>query len=78
MDSTAEIKNNLISKIKNSKDLNFLKALQTLFDESEQKLYQLSPEQHDAIIKGRKQIKNGKFSSHESVISDLREWLSKQ
>ena len=38
MDMTAQIKNNLISRIKESKDLYFLNALQTIFDSSEQAL----------------------------------------
>lgn len=78
MDRTAQIKNSLISRIKDSKDLNFLKALQTIFDTSEQELYQLSPEQKDAVSVGRKQIKNGQFSSNEAVISEMKEWLSKK
>lgn len=78
MDLTAQIKNNLISRIKDSKDLNFLKALQTIFDTSEQALYQLSPEQEESITTGREQIKNGEISSHESVISEMKEWLTKK
>ena len=78
MDMTAQIKNNLISRIKDSKDLNFLKALQTIFDTSEQELYQLSAEQEEVISLGRKQIKNGQFSSNESVISEMKEWLAKK
>ncbi|MDQ7918398.1 hypothetical protein RBU60_12520 [Mesonia sp. MT50] len=78
MDMTAQIKKNLISRIKDSKDLKFLKALQTIFDTSEQALYPLSPEQERSISKGRKQIKNGQFSSNESVISETREWLKKK
>ena len=54
MDTTSQIKNNLISRIKDSQDLNFLKALQTIFDTSEQTLYQLSPEQENSISIGRK------------------------
>ena len=78
MDITAQIKNNLISRINDSKDLNFLKALQTIFDTSEQELYQLSSEQKEAISIGRKQIKDGQFSSNESVISEMREWITKK
>lgn len=73
MDMTAQIKNNLISRIKNSKDLNFLKALQTIFDSSEEALYQLSPEQETSISTGRKQIKNNQFTSNESVIVEMKE-----
>ena len=32
MDSTSQLKKNLISRIKESKDVNFLSALQTIFD----------------------------------------------
>lgn len=78
MDMTAQIKKNLISRIKDSKDLNFLKALQTIFDSSEQGLYQLSSEQQNAIDKGRNEIKEGDFYKNEEVISEMREWLKKK
>ncbi|SHG06837.1 hypothetical protein SAMN05444483_104298 [Salegentibacter echinorum] len=78
MDMTSQIKSNLISRIKESKDLNFLKALQTIFDTSEQELYQLSSEQEDAISIGREQIKKGLFSNNESVISEMKECLTKK
>jgi hypothetical protein len=51
MNLTAQIKKNLILRIKDSKDLNLLNALQTIFDSSEQALYQLSAEQQSAIEK---------------------------
>ena len=75
MDMTAQIKKNLISRIKDSKDLNFLNALQTIFDSSEQSLFQLSSEQQSAIEKGRDEIKNGHFFKNEEVISEMKEWL---
>ncbi|WP_127844998.1 hypothetical protein [Psychroflexus aestuariivivens] len=78
MDMTAQIKNNLISRIKESKDLNFLKALQALFDSSEQELYQLSSQQKNSISTGRKQIQNDQFSSNESVIFEMKGWLTKK
>ncbi len=78
MDTTAQIKNNLISRIKASQDLNFLKALQTIIDSSEQELYQLSYDQKDSISTGRRQINKGQISSHESVISEMKEWLTKE
>jgi predicted transcriptional regulator len=78
MDTTTHIKNNLISRIKDSKDLNFLKALQTIFDSSEQSLYQLSSEQQDSIEKGREDIKNGDFIENDQLISEMREWLTKK
>ena len=78
MDMTAQIKKNLISRIKDSKDLNFLKALQTIFDSSKQALYQLTSEQQTAIEKRRDEIKEGDFHKNEEVISEMREWLKKK
>ncbi len=78
MDLTAQIKKNLISRIKDSQDLNFLNALQTIFDSSEQELYQLSNEQKTAIENSRLEIKNGNFHKNEEVISEMREWLKKK
>jgi len=78
MNTTAQIKQNLISRIKDSKDLNFLNALQTIFDSSEHALYQLSAEQKSSIEKGRNEIKSGKFHKNEDVISEAKQWLKKK
>lgn len=78
MDLTAQIKKNLISRIKDSKDLNFLNALQTIFDSSEHELYALSNDQKTAIESSRTEIKNGNFHKNEEVISEMREWLKKK
>jgi hypothetical protein len=75
---TSQIKKNLILRIKDSKDLNFINALQTIFDSSEQALYQLSAEQQSAIVKGRSEIKNGQFIKNEEVISEMKQWLKKK
>ena len=78
MNMTTQIKNSLISRIKDSDDLNFLKALQTIFDSSEQALYQLSSEQNDSIIKGREQIKNGDFVENDQLMTEMKKWLAKE
>ena len=78
MDMTAQIKNNLISRIKNSSDVSFLKALQTIFDTSEKALFQLSSDQENSISIGREELKNGDFSKNETVISEMKEWLTKK
>lgn len=78
MDTTTQIKNNLISRIKDSKDLNFLKAVQTIFDSSEQSLFQLSSEQEDSIEKGREEIKNGESIENDRLIVNMKEWLTKK
>lgn len=78
MDSTAQIKNNLISRIRESNDLNFLQMIQSLLDSSEKELFQLTNEQEKSIEIGREQIKNGSYSTHESVISEMKEWIQKK
>ena len=78
MDMTAQIKENLISRIRDSKDMNFLKALQTIFDSSEQALYELNLEQQSSIETSRNQIKSVKFHKNEDVISEMKEWLKKK
>jgi len=78
MDITTQIKDNLILRIKNSEDLNFLQALQTIFDTSEQSLYQLSPEQLESIKTGREDMRRGEFHENKQVISEMKKWLEKK
>lgn len=78
MDIKTQIKNSLISRIRNSNDLNFLKALQTIFDASEQSLYQLSPEQQRAIEQGREEIRSGKYVDNDQLMAEMKEWLTKK
>lgn len=78
MNLTSQIKKNLILRIKDSKDLNFLNALQTIFDSSEQALFQLSSEQQSAVEKGRDEIINRQFFKNEEVISEMKQWLEKK
>jgi len=78
MDITTQIKNNLISRIKASKDINFLKAVQTIFDSSEQSLYQITPEQQNAIEKGRQEIREGKSIENHKLMLEMKEWLAKK
>lgn len=77
MNIATQIKKNLISRIKDSEDLNFLNALQTIFDSSEQALYQLSADQQSSIETGRNEIKEETFQNNDEVISEMREWLKK-
>ncbi len=77
MDSSIQIKNNLISRIKSSEDLNFLHALQTIFDTSEQSLYELNEQQMKSIEIGREEIQRGDFKEHGQVMTEMKEWLKK-
>ncbi len=78
MDTAAEIKNDLISRIQSSQDLKFLKALQTLLDSTEQPLFELSEDQIQAITLSREEIAAGKSKRHSQVISEMKEWLTKK
>lgn len=78
MDTATQIKNNLISRIKDSKDLNFLKAVQTIFDSSEQSLFQLSSAQQDSIEKGREEINNGESIDNDLLLINMKKWLTKK
>ena len=76
MNNTIQIKNNLISRIKNSKDLNFLKALQTIFDSLEE--YQLNDTQKKSIKISRDEIRSGDYIENSTAISEIKEWLKKK
>ena len=78
MDNTAHIKHSLIARIKNSNDLDFLKAIQTLLDTSEHALFQLSSEEKESIDKGRQAIKNGDSIENEQVLSEMKKRLKRQ
>lgn len=77
MNTTDQIKRNLISRIEDSEDVNFLNALQTIFDSSEQALYKLSFDQASSIEKSRLEIKNGKSHKNEDVIAEMKERLKR-
>ena len=78
MNTTEQIKRNLISRIKDSEDVNFLNALQTIFDSSEQALYKMSSKQESSIEKSRIEIETGKYHKNDEVISEMKEWLKKK
>ncbi len=78
MNSTIQLKNNLISRIKNSTDIQFLKALQTIFDSSEQSLFKLNEEQEKSIQISKEQIANGEYIENSALMLNLKEWLKKK
>lgn len=78
MNMTTQIKNSWISRIKDSNDLDFHKALHILFDSSEQTLYQLSDEQVDSIQKGREEIKKDDYIENDQLMAEMKQWLTKE
>jgi len=75
MNSTLQLKNNLITRINNSDDLDFLKALQTIFDSSEQSLFKLNEKQNASIQQGRDDIRKGNSTEHDMFMQETKEWL---
>ncbi len=77
MHNTTQLKRNLIERIKNSEDLIFLQALQTIVESSEENLFELSSEQENSIEIGRSQIAKGELSTHEDVMLEMKTWLKR-
>ncbi|MBA4304954.1 MAG: hypothetical protein C0424_12065 [Sphingobacteriaceae bacterium] len=78
MDTAAQIKEDLIAKIKESEDLDFLKALQNLFDASYHEPFSLTAEQQAAIELGKSQIESGLFTTHAQLMANARQWLTQK
>lgn len=78
MNDTLYLKKSLISRIETSTDVNFLKALQTIFDSSEKELYKLNDAQTQSIEAGRKDIESGKCKPHKQVMDEMKVWLKNQ
>tara|TARA_B100000378_G_scaffold187229_1_gene151954 strand:- start:513 stop:749 length:237 start_codon:yes stop_codon:yes gene_type:complete len=75
MDLSAQIKNSLIERIKQSENLDFLKAVQTIFDTSGEKIYELNEQQKESIAVSYKQIEENNVQANEEVISEMKAWL---
>jgi len=75
MDLSAQIKNSLIERIKQSENLDFLKAVQTIFDTSGEKIYELNEQQKKSIVLSYKQIEENNVQANEEVISEMKAWL---
>ena len=58
--------------------MNFLKAMQTIFDSAEQELYNLTEFQKKSIEISRAEIKSGEFTENSRVISKTKSWLKKR
>jgi hypothetical protein len=78
MKNEVQIKNNLIARIRNSKDMNLILAIQTIFDSSEQSLFELNDQQHNSIELGRKNMINGDYKEHGQVMDEMKEWLARK
>ncbi|WP_339863792.1 hypothetical protein [uncultured Algoriphagus sp.] len=75
MDVSERIKKNLISRIKETQDIDLLKDIESIFDSKSDEVVDLTEDQLRAIETGRKQINNGQFKPHQQVISEMKKWL---
>lgn len=77
--STIELKNILIKRISEINDNSFLEAIMTILDSKiDTKVYQLSPEQKDAIIESKKQVANGEVFSNDQINQEFQKWLKEE
>ncbi|MFC5624245.1 hypothetical protein [Algoriphagus winogradskyi] len=75
MDVSERIKKNLISRIKETQDIDLLKDIESIFDSKSDEVVDLTEDQLRAIETGRNQIKNGQFKAHQQVISEMKKRL---
>ncbi|MEZ4852634.1 MAG: hypothetical protein R3B93_29445 [Bacteroidia bacterium] len=75
MNLAHKLQNDLINRIGQIDDVNFLKAIQAILDTSNQEIFALSEAQERSIAKSRQQIQNGEGIAHKDVVNDLRSWL---
>ena len=74
--STIELKNILIKRISEINDNSFLEAIMTILDSKiDSKVYHLTSNQKDSIIKSKQQIVNGEVFSNDQVNKEFQEWL---
>lgn len=78
MNLAHKLQNNLIHRISQIDDVNFLKAIQSILDNSNKAVFQLNKPQQSSISKSREELKNGEGFNHQDVIDDMRTWLQKK
>lgn len=76
---TKEMKQDLIDKIKATKDENILEEVYRILEVGTQEVEMivLTNEQKDSIDEGITDIENGKYLSNEEANREMEEWLKK-
>jgi len=79
MPTDVELKKKLIAKIKSTDDAELLRQLSRVFDFEEQveNVYEMSPEEIEAVNIGLDQISKGLFLSNKESNKRVDEWLEK-
>ncbi|MBP9151733.1 MAG: hypothetical protein KBF73_05580 [Flavobacteriales bacterium] len=78
MNLAHKLQNDLIHRIGQIDDVNFLKAIQSILDNSNKAVFELNEEQQSSISKSREELKNGEGLDHQDVIDGMRAWLQKK
>jgi hypothetical protein len=77
--ATIDIRKELIEEIQWVEDFPFLEGLLALVKQrstkSQMKIYQLSPEQAEALDFSMKSMDEGNFSTHEEANAEIEKWL---
>jgi hypothetical protein len=75
--TTIELKKQLIHRISEIEDPNFLKALKTILDSKvEESVLKLTPEQRDEILASRHDVEKGLFVDNALVDKEIKAWLN--
>jgi len=75
--TTIELKKQLIHRISEIEDANFLKALKTILDSKlNEKVLNLTAEQKDEIIESREDVKKGLVIDNALLDKEIKAWLN--
>lgn len=78
MDTTADIKKDLISRIaKITDEFRLKEMLRFLEFQSDISVFETSNEEKDAIADAQSQIEKGAFLTHDEAENQIEEWLKK-
>jgi len=78
--TTAQLKNLLVKKINKIDDEDRLKFIKEMIEleEQENEIYVLSDIEKKLLEKSRKELEEGKFSTHDEVFDRLDKWLKEK
>ena len=72
--NTLELKNNVIAKINQIHDKEFLLALKTIIEGKTSNEYFTSEDYNNDILKAEEDIEKGYLSTHEEIKAKMEQW----
>ncbi|MEI8006179.1 MAG: hypothetical protein WCI48_08225 [Bacteroidota bacterium] len=77
--TTIELKKSIILRIAEIEDSEFLKAIKTIIDSNQSDaVFKVSEPMKKDIETGRKQIREGKYTTHEDLEKEISAWLKER